>query len=168
MVKRLLLSAFFILSFVGASYAQNYIDMCLKYLEADDYQKAIEMGEKALKLYSNDSYAYLAYVCLGVSYTGITFKGIEQTDLAVENLKKAISLKKLQMYANGRNDKELNYLYSLLLINYSHYEELGDYYKKIGNKKLAKEYYNKAYSGLKSMGLENEANKVLSLISELK
>ncbi len=49
----------------------------------------------------------------------------------------------------------------------SGYEYFGNYYRNIGDKKSAKEYYNTAYQIYKSIGAEGDASRILSLIAEL-
>ena len=44
---------------------QNEIDKCFNYSKAGDYQRAIEAGKKAVKLYPKD---VDAHYCLGKSY----------------------------------------------------------------------------------------------------
>lgn len=80
-MRKILLSLVFILIFITSSYAQFYIDLCYTYFNAGDYQRAIEAGKQAVKLYPTNPDAYF---CLGSAYTKTG-----QIDLAIENLKKA-------------------------------------------------------------------------------
>ncbi len=101
-MKRLFLSFILLIVLISISYAQTEIDNCFNYLNAGDYQRAIESGKKAVKLYPKNTDAYF---CLGAAYsvTG-------QIDLAIENLKKA------EIYA--KSDKDLMYIYNELGLNY--------------------------------------------------
>ncbi len=141
MVKRLLLSAFFILSFMGVSYAQNYIDMCFNYLNAGDYQKAIEAGKLAIKYYPYEAFAYS---CLGKAYGEIGY-----IDLAIESLKKA------EMYA--KDGESLMYIYNLLGLNYS----------KKGDLDNALLYYSRSLDLAKKLGDRGHEAVMLNNIGEI-
>jgi tetratricopeptide (TPR) repeat protein len=113
------LAMVFILFLTGISYAQNGIE-CAYYLNARDYQRAIEAGKRAVELYSKNVDAYF---CLGVAYyqTG-------KIDLAIDNLKKAES------YAT--KDGDLMVIYHFLGLAYETKGDLDNaffYYSKSRN-----------------------------------
>jgi len=100
------------------AFAQNPIDECITYLNAGDYQRAIKAGEKAVRLYPQNPYAYL---CLGTAYrvTGLL-------DLALSNFKKA------ELYAKSQKDLGLIYTF------------IGQTYNAKGNYDDALYYFNRA------------------------
>ncbi|MGC8754861.1 MAG: tetratricopeptide repeat protein, partial [Thermosulfidibacteraceae bacterium] len=102
MKQKLVLAIFLMLALIGIAYAQMEIERCVKYLNAGDYQRAIEAGKRAVKLYPRSVYAYF---CLGRAYTKTG-----QIDLAIENFKKA------EVYA--ARDDDLMYIYNWLGSNY--------------------------------------------------
>ncbi|MGC9001175.1 tetratricopeptide repeat protein, partial [Caldisericum sp.] len=102
MKQKLVLAIFLMLALIGIAYAQMEIERCVKYLNAGDYQRAIEAGKRAVKLYPR---SVDAYFCLGIAYTKTG-----QIDLAIESLKKA------EAYAI--RDDDLMYIYNWLGYNY--------------------------------------------------
>jgi tetratricopeptide (TPR) repeat protein len=104
MKRKTLLVMIFVLFLTGLSYAQKEIDNCFNYLKVGDYQRAIEAGKRAVKLYPKNAKAYL---CLGEAYSSTG-----QVDLAIDSLKKA--------KAYAPKDDELLYKYVMqnLLDNY--------------------------------------------------
>lgn len=70
-----------VLSFSGICFAQLEVDNCINYLKAGDYQRAIEAGKRAVKLYPDN---FDAHLCLGVSYNAIG-----EFDLALTSMKNA-------------------------------------------------------------------------------
>jgi len=70
-----------ILSFAGISFARQEIDNCSNYLDAGDYKRAIEAGERAVRLYPKDNDAHL---CLGIAY----FK-VGELGYALKSMKEA-------------------------------------------------------------------------------
>ncbi len=158
MVKKLFFKYFFILFFIEVSYGKNYIDMCFDYIKSEDYQKAVEIGRKAVKIYPNNSYAYL---CLGWGYTEALLLDLgpdfifKQNDLAIENLKKA------EVYANSNDYEALMRIYGLLGENYYGRRDLDnafhyfiktlDLAKRTGNKyfeALSYKYLGEYYKGI--------------------
>ncbi|BAU22880.1 hypothetical protein THC_0486 [Caldimicrobium thiodismutans] len=67
-MRKVLLSLVFVLVFIASSYAQFYIDLCYTYLNAGDYQRAIEAGKQAVKLNPNDSDSYYCLTLLSDTY----------------------------------------------------------------------------------------------------
>jgi len=102
------------------------IDACIDFLNAGDYEKAIEVGKLAVEKYPDN---LLAYLCLGEAYYR-TFK----FDAAYENFKKAESL---------TNKKE-----NLMQI----YSRIGQILENINNLDDALTYYNKSLSLAKDLG----------------
>ncbi|WP_022855675.1 tetratricopeptide repeat protein [Thermodesulfobacterium thermophilum] len=70
-----------VLALTSLARAQNPIETCFNYLEAQDYKRAIEAGKVAVRLYPNVS---LSHLCLGKAYLNTG-----QVDLALESFKKA-------------------------------------------------------------------------------
>ncbi|MGC8735079.1 MAG: tetratricopeptide repeat protein, partial [bacterium] len=120
----------FVLFLTGISYAQKEIDDCNTYIDAGDYQRAIEAGKKVVKLYPKNVAAYL---CLGRAYSESG-----QIDLAIDNLKKAES------YAI--KDEDLMFIYNFLGITY---ERKGD----LDN---ALFYHSKSLNLAKKLGDRNQ------------
>jgi tetratricopeptide (TPR) repeat protein len=73
-----------LLAFKNISYAETPIDMCFNLNKTEDYKRAIEVGELAIKKYP---YNPDAYFCLGTAYYNIG-----ELESAYENAKKAESL----------------------------------------------------------------------------
>jgi len=96
-----------ILSFAGISFAQQEIDNCFNYLNAGDYKRAIEAGERAVRLYPKDNDAHF---CLGRAY----FK-VGELDYALKSMKEAERL--------TTNKTHLMYVYNWLG---SIYDRKGD------------------------------------------
>ncbi|PMP77591.1 MAG: DUF2225 domain-containing protein [Sulfurihydrogenibium sp.] len=120
------LAMVFVLFLTSISYAQKEIDDCYTYIDAGDYQRAIEAGKKAVKIYPKNA---AAYFCLGRAYyeTG-------QIDLAIDNLKKAES------YATKDDD--------LMVI----YNFLGLAYETKGDLDNALFYHSKSLNLVKKLG----------------
>ena len=97
------------LLFSSISYAQKQseINKCYNYIEAGDYQRAAEAGNKAVKLYPKD---VDAHYCLGKSYYLMG-----QFNPALEQMKKA------EKYASSK--KDLMFVYNLIGLIY---DNLGD------------------------------------------
>ncbi|MDI9562412.1 MAG: tetratricopeptide repeat protein [Pseudomonadota bacterium] len=93
----LILPLLLVFLFLSPSYAQKQseIDKCFNYTKAGDYQKAIEAGKKAVKLYPKDADAHY---CLSQSYqlTG-------RLNPALEHMKKA------EKYASSKQQLMLVY-----------------------------------------------------------
>ena len=130
---------------------------CANYLDAGDYQKAIELGKKAVNLYPKNADAYL---CLGKAYhkTG-------QIDLAIDNLKKA--------EAHATKEDELMQIYSFLGSNYGRKGDLDnalfynskslDLAKKLGNREYEVTALNNIALILNDKG---ELDKALEYLEE--
>jgi len=76
-----------ILSFAGISFARQEIDNCFNYLKAGDYKRAIEAGERAVRLYPKDNGAHL---CLGRAYFRVgeldyALKSMKETEMLTTN-----------------------------------------------------------------------------------
>jgi len=76
-----------ILSFAGISFAQQEIDNCFNYLNAGDYKRAIEAGERAVRLYPKDNDAHF---CLGKAYfrvgeLGYALKSMKEAERLTTN-----------------------------------------------------------------------------------
>ena len=120
----------FALILTNISYAQKEIEDCYTYIDVSDYQRAIETGKRAVKLYPKN---VDAYICLGKAYSETG-----QIDLAIDTFKKA------EFYAT--KDKDLIYIYNELGLNYDTKGDLDNaffYYskslnlvKKLGNRKM--------------------------------
>lgn len=124
----LLFSLIFLIffSFTSLLYAQTPIDECEIYLKAQDYQRAISAGQRAVKLYPSN---YNAHLCLGVSY-----RQAGEIDYAINSLKNA------EKYAYQKSD--------LMLI----YNQLGLTYYRKGMLDDAFLYYNRALILAKNSG----------------
>jgi tetratricopeptide (TPR) repeat protein len=129
----------FVLFLTGISYAQKEIDDCVTYLDAGDYQRAIEVGQRAVELYPQNVDAYF---CLGRAYSEIG-----QIDLAIDNLKKAES------YAT--KDDELMDIYNHLGLNYKYKGDLDN----------ALFYYSKSLNLAKKLGDREMEASVLNNIA---
>ncbi|MGC8942089.1 MAG: tetratricopeptide repeat protein [Sulfurihydrogenibium sp.] len=124
------LAMVFVLFLTGISYAQKEIEECAYYLNAGDYQRAIEVGQRAVELYPKN---VAAYFCLGKAYSQTG-----QIDLAIDNLKKAESY--------TTKDDELMVIYNFLGLNYETKGDLDNalFYhskslnlaKKLGNREV--------------------------------
>jgi len=106
-----------ILSFAGISFARQEIDNCSNYLKAGDYKRAIEAGERAVRLYPKDNGAHF---CLGIAYFRVGELGY-----ALKSMKEAERL--------TTNKTDLMYVYSLL----------GSIYYRKGDIDNALFYYSK-------------------------
>ncbi|MFN3568207.1 MAG: tetratricopeptide repeat protein [Caldimicrobium sp.] len=127
MKKIVLCLLFYFLIFASSSFGQDAINECFTFYKAGDYERAIQAGQRAVKLYPRNADAYH---CLGASYL---FVG--ELKLAVEYLKKAESLAsdKIELAAVynrlgqalnliGDLDSALHYYFKVLAIA----RELGD------------------------------------------
>jgi tetratricopeptide (TPR) repeat protein len=131
----------FALILTSISYAQKEIEDCYTYIGVSDYQRAIQTGKRAVKLYPKNVYAYF---CLGMAY----YKA-GQINLAIDNLKKAES------YAT--EDEDLMYIYNYLGLNY---ETKGD----LDN---ALFYYSKSLNLAKKLGKRKMEATVLNNIADI-
>lgn len=102
MKKVYLLGVIILVLLADMVYAQQAVDNCFDYLNAGDYQRAIESGKRAVSLYPQN---VAAYFCLGRSYYRVG-----EFDLAFEEFKKAERL------ASSRSD--LMYIYNWLGLVY--------------------------------------------------
>jgi len=64
-MKKLLFAILFFFSLKIHALALEEIEACSNFLKAGDYERAIRMGEIAVKKYPGNAYAYL---CLGTAY----------------------------------------------------------------------------------------------------
>ncbi len=84
-MKKLFLSTLFgSLVFASATFGKNAVDECIDLLDAGDYRRAIQAGQRAVNMFPNNFYANF---CLGAGY----YK-VGELKLAVDYLKKAESL----------------------------------------------------------------------------
>ncbi|HBT98459.1 MAG TPA: tetratricopeptide repeat protein [Sulfurihydrogenibium sp.] len=102
------------------------IDACIAFLNAGDYEKAIEVGKLAVEKYPDN---LVAYLCLGEAY----YRTLK-LDAAYEIFKKAESL---------TNKKE-----NLMQI----YSRIGQILENMNNLDDALTYYNKSLSLAKELG----------------
>jgi tetratricopeptide (TPR) repeat protein len=102
------------------------IDACIAFLNAGDYEKAIEVGKLAVEKYPDN---LMVYICLGEAY----YRTLK-LDAAYENFKKAESL---------TNKKE-----NLMQI----YSRIGQILENMDNLDDALTYYNKSLSLAKDLG----------------
>ncbi|MDI9561669.1 MAG: tetratricopeptide repeat protein, partial [Pseudomonadota bacterium] len=105
---------------------QNEIDKCFNYSKAGDYQRAIEAGKKAVKLYPKD---YDAHYCLSNGYLLIG-----QLELALSYMKKA------EKFAFSKKD---------LMVTYNRF---GVIYERIGDLDNAIMYNSKSMSMARESG----------------
>lgn len=129
------------LFFTGFSSAQQEIENCINYRKAGDYQKAIEAGKKAVKLYPKNSDAHF---CLGKAY------------VKTGNLRNAlIELKMAEQFEKDR--KNLGYIYSWL----------GSTYADMGDFDNAFFYHSKSLSIAKDFGDKQEESNELNNLAAL-
>ncbi len=83
-MKRLTSALFGSLLFVSATFGQSVVVECFNLRKAGDYQRAIEAGQRAVRMFPN---SVDANSCLGASYLKVG-----ELKLAVEYLKRAESL----------------------------------------------------------------------------
>jgi len=108
--------------FVIKGFARGPIDECFDFLERQDYQKAIEVGKRAVILFPR---SFEAHLCLGLAY-----RGIREFDLAIESFKKA------ELCVSERD-------LGLMVIIYG---QIGMTYKDKGDLDNALFYYQKAFA----------------------
>ncbi|SHK49180.1 Tfp pilus assembly protein PilF [Thermocrinis minervae] len=130
-----------LLTFTGLSlsHAQSPVDQCVNYYAAQAYEKAIEEGKKAIKLYPSD---LVSYVCLGASYLQVG-----DYDQAINYLKNA------EKYALQKSD--FMYIYGLLGLAYDGKGMLDN----------ALFYYNKALMLARDLGNKRAESDYLSNIA---
>jgi tetratricopeptide (TPR) repeat protein len=128
-----------ILSFAGISYARQEIDNCFNFKRAKDYQRAIEAGKKAVRLYPR---SVDAHFCLGASY-----KLVGKLTLALSSMKEAERL------ATSKND--------LMFI----YNRLGLIYDGKGNLDKALFYNSKFLSLSRELGNKKQESDALNNIA---
>ena len=139
--KYLLLIILPVLLFIFPSItnAQDEIDKCFNYLQAQDYARAIEVGKKAVKLYPKNTDSYF---CLGRAYASVgEFK------LALTNMKEAERL--------AKNKNELMYIYNWL----------GLIYEKMGDIDNALLYNDRSLNLAKELGNRNAEATMLNNIA---
>jgi tetratricopeptide (TPR) repeat protein len=124
-----------ILSWTGISHAQREIDNCFNFRNAGDYQRAIEAGKKAVRLYPRNVDAHF---CLGASYILVG-----ELNLALSSMKEAERL------TTSKNN--------LMFI----YNNLGFIYNKKGDLDNAL-FYNSKYLSL-SRELGNKRGEATAL-----
>ncbi len=137
----LILPLLLVFLFSSISYAQKQseINKCYNYIEAGDYQRAAEAGNKAVKLYPKD---VDAHYCLGKSYYLMG-----QFNPALEQMKKA------EKYASSK--KDLMFVYNLIGLIY---DNLGDLDNAI--------MYNSRYMSLaRELGNTREVAVAMSSIA---
>lgn len=105
---RFFLIFLFLFLFKINAFAIDEIQECFNYINAQDYNRAISVGQKAVNLYPA---SHLAYFCLGEAYylTG-------EISNAIETLKKA------EQYSSS--DSDLIHVYNLLGLIYHNKGEL--------------------------------------------
>ncbi|MDW8136762.1 MAG: tetratricopeptide repeat protein [Thermodesulfobacterium sp.] len=118
-MRRISMLFFFFFVFLSFkfAYALSEVTNCFNYLEAGDYKRAIEMGQRAVKLYPKNFYAYF---CLGDS---LYHSG--ELELALINFKEAEKL--------AFSKEELAQIYN----------RLGHVYSKKGDLDNALHYYSR-------------------------
>jgi len=139
-IKTLFYIFLFLLFFSLEVQAQTEIDKCYNYLDAQEYQRAIESGKRAVKLYSKNVNAYF---CLGMTY----FK-VGELKLALSSIRNAEKL------ATSKTD--LTGIYSWL----------GLIYEKMGDFDNAFLYYSKSLSLAKDIGDRKAEAFMLTNIAE--
>ncbi len=120
----------------------DLVNDCYNYLKAQNYEKAIISGIKAVELYPND---FEANFCLGKAYYQAG-----QLNFAINVLRQA------EMFATSKQDLAAVYNW------------LGNAYYYNGDKKLAEDCFTRAYTIFKSIGAESEAQNALDSLEELK
>lgn len=95
---------------IQLSHAQQEIYNCQNYFQAGDYQRAIEAGKKAVRLYPRNLEAHF---CLGVSY-----RLVGELDLALSHMKEAERL------ATSKSD--LSFIYNQLGLIYKGKDDLDN------------------------------------------
>jgi len=115
-----------LLVFKNIAYAQQEIYACSNFIDAGDYQRAINSGKLAVKKYPENLYAYF---CLGKAYFNVG-----ELKSAYDNMKKAERL--------TNNKKVLMYIYN----------NIGGILDKMGNLDDSFLYYNRSLSLAKDLG----------------
>lgn len=114
-VSRIFLLLSFLLLLVSPTLASEeiLISQCLEYLKAKDFEKALQVGEMAVKVYPQNS---LAYLCLGKAYLGVK-DPLSALDAAKKAQELAKNARELSLACNllGRIYEELNDLDNALL-----------------------------------------------------
>ncbi len=131
--------------------AAAYNNIALVYDDKGEYTKAVSYYKKALAIetrYGNYDRSGVIMLNLGNLYT-------EMVDLnnAYYYLQEGI---KMEKEVGDKNGEATGYKY------------LGLYYVFKGNKKLAEDYFTKAYTMFKSMGAKSEAQDALDALEDLK
>ncbi|MEM3460228.1 MAG: tetratricopeptide repeat protein [Candidatus Micrarchaeaceae archaeon] len=130
---------FFLLT--NMSFAQQEVNDCVNFYSAGNYQRAIQAGNTAIKLYPEN---FTAYLCLGDSY-----QKVGEFDLAIKMLKKAEQL------AGSKNDLS------------AVYNELGMVYTRKGDLNKALIYYDRALTLNRELGYTRAEAANLNNIAEI-
>ncbi len=140
-MKKLLITTALILSLSVQAFAQQEIEACYNFLHAQDYERAIQVGEIAVKKYPNN---VLAHLCLGRAY------------LRAGELKLALS--SLMQAEKLTQDKE-----ELLSV----YNFIGRAHSSIGNLDDALFYYSRALNLAKDLEMKKYEALLLHNIAEI-
>jgi len=171
-MKKYFLALVLVFGLVSVANA-NEIEKCANYLKSQNYQLAMQAGQKAVKIYPQSAEAH---ACLGWSYYNLG-----DFNLSIKELKTAEKLKAEKL---TKDENDLGAIYEAIGVNY---DNLGDFnnallyydrylgivrdlndkegentalnniagiYRKQGNYDKALEYYNK------SLQLTNDPNNI--------